>query len=348
MSTRKKAFWSLFSLLLAVLSVWAVLSQSGSASLPRMAASLHRANKWWFIAAVICAALYILLESAALRCILKSIGYRNSFLRTSLYSTADVYFSAITPSATGGQPATAYFMLKDGIPAGVTTVTLLVNLCMYTLSILVLGILVLALKADVFLAYHTLAKILIILGFVLLTGLVLLFLVLLRREDLVFGLAERFLRFLHRHRIIHALDSRLEKLNKAKEDYRACARTMQGKNGTLLRAMLWNIGQRASQMAVPVCLYLALGGKTGMAGTIFSTQCLSTLGYSYVPIPGSIGIADILMLDGFTDLLGAENAVILEMLSRGISFYLCVIFSGICTAVGYLMLRRREKRGDTE
>ena len=66
----------------------------------------------------------------------KAFGYKRKFRKALVYSTSDIYFSAITPSATGGQPASAYFMMNDKIPGAVTTIVLLVNLTLYTTSII--------------------------------------------------------------------------------------------------------------------------------------------------------------------------------------------------------------------
>ena len=60
----------------------------------------------------------------------KTLGYRKGILKNYSYASADIYFSAITPSATGGQPASAYYMIKDGIPISHTTAILSVNLLM--------------------------------------------------------------------------------------------------------------------------------------------------------------------------------------------------------------------------
>ena len=105
MSSRKKLFWSLFSLALAALSVWAVLSQSRKWSLGSMVESLANAKLGFLAAAIVCTALFVLLEAVAIRTLLKGIGYPQSLGHSLLYSTSDIYFSAITPSATGGQPA---------------------------------------------------------------------------------------------------------------------------------------------------------------------------------------------------------------------------------------------------
>lgn len=51
-------------------------------------------------AAALCTLLYILLEGLALLTICRALGYRRSVGQGVLYSAADIYFSAITPSAT--------------------------------------------------------------------------------------------------------------------------------------------------------------------------------------------------------------------------------------------------------
>jgi hypothetical protein len=49
-------------------------------------------------------------------------------------------------------------------------------------------------------------------------------------------------------------------------------------------------------------------------------------------------VADFLYLDGFASLIG--DTVSIELLSRGISFYCCIILCGLI-AWGWFALRRR-------
>lgn len=344
MNGKKEVFWSLFSLLLAALSIWTVLSVSGSISPREMAEEIAEARKPWLFAAVFCAGLYVFLEGEALWCILRGIGYRRGVGSCLLYSTADVYFSAITPSATGGQPASALFMVRGGVPAGITTVTLLVNLIMYTLSIMTLGIVSLVADFPIFHAFRPLSKVLIGLGFLILSGLTCLFFLMLSRGETVFGLLEKLLKFLADRRIVGRYEARLEKLRRIHADFDECAKTMRGRSRTLWGAYFLNLAQRVSQIAVPVFAYLALGGEKSQSLRIFTTQCMSTIGYNCVPIPGAMGVADYLMVDGFADLIGRDEAFRLEMLSRGVSFYFCVAACGLITLAGYVFLRKRKEK----
>lgn len=98
----------------------------------------------------------------------RHFGYKTSAIDGAVYGGADVYFSAITPSASGGQPASAYFMIRDGIPGYAATVALLINLVMYTLSLLTIGILCMFFKYPLLKNFSGISRIFIYLGIIVL------------------------------------------------------------------------------------------------------------------------------------------------------------------------------------
>lgn len=109
---QKKIFWAVFSMALAVFTIWMVYKRSEGLSVKDIIAAASGANKIWFGLAIIASALFIWFEGVAILSILKGAGYKKSRFQGLIYSTSDIYFSAITPSATGGQPASAYFMMR--------------------------------------------------------------------------------------------------------------------------------------------------------------------------------------------------------------------------------------------
>ena len=344
MSIRKKAFWSVLSLLLAGATIWAVLSQLGEMPLRQLRESIRESSKLYLLAACVCGLLFIVMEAQGIRRILEGIGYRAGFRSGVLFSAADIYFSAVTPSATGGQPACAVFMIRDGIPTGAVTVTLIVNLILYTVSIVLLGLGAVLGGFRLFFGFRPVSKILIAAGFAIMLGLTVFFFLLLRSGEKVFGFVGRFYRFLYEHKIIRLLDARLARLDKAREDFDRCVQLMKEQPGALRRAFLCNFIQRAARIAVPALVYMAMGGSISVAPTILAIQCFVTIGYNCVPVPGGMGVADYLMVDGFSDLMGLEEALHLEVLSRSISFYFCVALSAMIVLVGYLRQKKRERR----
>ncbi len=340
---QKKIFWAFFSMALAVFTIWMVYKRSEGLSVKDIIAAASGANKIWFGLAILASAFFIWFEGVAILSILKGAGYKRNQFQGLIYSTSDIYFSAITPSATGGQPASAYFMMKDGIPGGVVTATLILNLMMYTISIVVLGICAVIIHPGVFFGFSKVSKILIVCGFTALTVLASIFMLILRKGEKFFDILARFLTFLHKKKIIKKLDKKLTKLEKVKTDYSSCAEIISAKPNILLKAFMWNYLQRGFQVMVPMLIHLSLGGKLADALKLFTSQCLITIGYNFVPVPGAMGIADYLMVDGFSGIMGREAAFELEMLSRGLTFYICVSVSGIITLIGYLIRRRVKK-----
>ena len=61
----------------------------------------------------------------------------------------------------------------------------------------------------------------------------------------------------------------------------------------------------------------------------FQHRAMWFLVQNSVPIPGAVGAADYLFIDGFGGIL--KDPVSIELLSRGISFYCCIIICGIIT-----------------
>ena len=343
-SKYKNLIWSIVFIFLVVFTVRMIISQSEGLSPKQFWQMIRSSNPAWLISGIISAGLFVWFEGVALCSILKGIGYSSKLRQGFLYSTSDIYFSAITPSATGGQPASAYFMLRDGIPGGVVTATLILNLMMYTISIVILGLFSIVLNPWAFFTFSLPAKVFIGIGFVALTALALIFLLILKKGNWIFDLTARIVQFLCRKHLLHGEKRKLAKIEKARSDYMECASLFSGRPHLMGKALFWNLLQRASQMIVPVYLYFAMHGDAKNGFVIFAKQCLVTIGFNFVPIPGGMGISDYLMLDGFRGLMSRDMAFQLELLSRGITFYICVTISGIITLIGYLAGRKKHDR----
>ena len=88
----------------------------------------------------------------------------------------------------------------------------------------------------------------------------------------------------------------------------------------LLPALLFNVLQRLSQIAVSVFAFLATGGAPERIGTsVISLQCYVVLGSNCIPIPGAMGVSDYIMLSGLGSIgMPPEAAVSLDLLSRSV------------------------------
>lgn len=340
---KKKVLWSLLALLIAVISIRAVLMQDGTMSLAETFLYLEHARHEYVILAIASMCGYFYFEGLALHRMAQTFGY-SSKKHGIVYGAADVFFSAITPSASGGQPASAYFMIRDGIPAHATTAFLLLNLVMYTLSLLVMGWCSVILNFEMLESYSLLSKMLIGFGSLVMTTLGICFYLLLRKGHIIFSVCDWFLRFLEKTRLIKEGECLRSKLKHTMEEYQKCSNMIAGHRKLLIEAVICNLLQRISQLIVPSLIYLSAGFSFSTALKVWHIQNFTVLGSNCIPIPGAMGVADYLMLDGYTILLGADgNAAQMEILCRSFSFYACIIMSGIIILIEYLAHKSKEK-----
>lgn len=346
---KKKLLWTIVSILIAVFSVWAVTAQLKQFSFAQFVSFIRRSDPIWLVAAVVSMLAFIFLEGFALRCVCRAFRSKCGFADGYFYSAADIYFSAITPSATGGQPASAYFMMRDGIPAALSAAALLMNLMMYTLSILTIGIVCLLINPSILSSFHFLSsKILIGVGSFMQISLALFFLLLLKRAQIVYAIGRFFIRLLAKLHLIRNREKKMQRLTSVIEEYRSAAELLISHKGMMVRLYLLNLAQRVALIAVTAFVFLATRPGSVAPSEVLNVFCMETcvvLGTNSMPVPGAMGISDFMRLDGFAGLGFHETySVNLELFSRAVSFYSCIVICGISVLFKY-RLYRKQKRG---
>lgn len=342
---KKKVLWAVISFVLSVLTIYTLFYNSGL-SLSELWQDINEATPEWLIPAALCMLGFIFFEGRSLVLILRNLGYSAKKRRGFLYASADIYFSSITPSATGGQPASAWFMHKDGISGVAVTVSLILNLTMYTLAIITLGLFSLIFFPDIFMNFELPCKIMILIGIVIMFLLTVFFILLLKKQIILIkigNIISSLLKKLH----FKAASERLKKhFETSIENYNECVVSLAGKKRLLLRTFILNLLQRSSQILVTVFCYYAIHGNLADGLRVFAIQTYVLIGSNFIPIPGAVGISEFLMYFGYNMLLSDESSYSLAILSRGISFYTCSIISIITVILGYIRLRLKKNKED--
>ncbi len=338
---KKKIVWGVISLAIAILTIWTIVGQSKYFSFQLLLETFKGCNILYLIGAFVCMFGFIWFEGYALVRIGKHLGYGDTLKRGTLYGAADIFFSAITPSATGGQPASAFFMIKDKMPGTATTAALIINLVMYTLALLTIGLVCLPLRYTIFKGFSVPSKTIIIVGFFLLVALAIIFYMLLKKGEILSRICKALITVLEKIHIIRNGEKKRNKIDSITEDYQDCANMIFGKGRMLVEIFLLNLLQRLSQLGVSFMVFLSIGQSFKEALDISVIQCFVAIGSNCVPIPGAMGIADYLMIDGFSSIIGPAAGGSMEMVCRGITFYGCVLISGIIILVN--ILRRKGK-----
>lgn len=336
-----KIVWLLLFIVLVAATIF-VITRNKDFSFDNFMKTIRNANPFFIAGAFLCMAGFVVFEALALRHLERFFHSPKSVPKNIVYSAADIYFSAITPSATGGQPASAMFMIKDGLSPATTTLCLMLNLSLYMISIVVIGIVCLAVHPALLLNFAPVSRGFIIAGLFVQSVLVAGILLMALKDKWILSICDFFLRFLHKIHLVKNLESKRQRLANLAAEYRTCLNVVKGHWKVLIVTFLLNLLQRLSNIGVSVFIFLAVGGDPAKTVDAFLTSSLVVVGSNSVPIPGAVGVTDALFIDGFSSLI--SNTVSVELLSRTVSFYICIFVCGTITLLATIRNAFRKKR----
>lgn len=309
---------------------------------------LYNCNPW-FIAGAFGGLLgFILFEAISLHMISRKLKCKPKFTSSVAYSTSDIYYSAITPSASGGQPASAYYMMRDGMSGGQAGFTVLLNIVSYTIATILVGLFgVIACPGMFGQIGHWLAKTLIIFGFVIQLLLLALLLLCLFRARIILAIGGWGISLFTKLHIIKKPDKWRKKLSDMITKYRSCRKVIKQHPMLFVNAIFLNIAQRVSQTLIPCFVIMASPQFATTKVTFLQLFCMQAyvlIGYNSIPLPGGTGVYEYLYPNvfgiGFPDMTFVLSAM---MVSRAISFYISMIVTGLYTLVYHAIGIRKNK-----
>ena len=308
-------------------------------SFENIGAFFGSANPYFIVAAFGCMVLFILFEAMALFLIVRKLGHKSKFYQSIAYAASDSYYSAITPSATGGQPASAFYMARDGMGAGKASFALVVNLVGHSFAIVFSGVMALILRPHMFSEIGVVfPQALIIFGAVIQVLLLGLFIACMFFGKVILKIGNWLIRVLTKIRIIKKPEKWHKKLEQEVEKFRSCRADLKNHPSAIIEALIFNVLQRTAQFLIPVFICLSVKPDSDPV-TLFSAQVLVFYGYSCVPIPGGVGAYELMYYNIYSLHPGYDNSFILVamMISRVIQYYICMLVTGVYTWVYHIV-----------
>ena len=293
-------------------------------------------------------ALFLCCEAAATWSILRALGCGQSFRRCAYYSCTGFFFSTITPSATGGQPAQVCAMGRDGVPAASGALDMLLVTIGYNTAAMGWG--VFALFAAGPFTERLGGQVGLLLGiglavFAVIDAGMLLFLFLpgpaKRLLYACIALIVKVRPGLDRAGLEEKADAHLA-------EYRRGAQLIRRTPDLLVRVLGLSAMQLACSYAMPYVVYRAFGLSGYSLGETFALQALCSIAVGYLPLPGSAGAAENVFLRGFLLIFGEGLVAPAMILTRTLGCYLVLAATSAVLAVGRVVRRRAEAPASTE
>ena len=167
------------------------------------------------------------------------------------------------------------------------------------------------------------------------------------KEKIILTLGNGLISFLGKIKIFRDTEAKKKKFGASMDEYKEHAAALKGKKKMMLKVFAFNLLQRIFQILVTVFTYVAMYNeliKTSDLHPIraFSLQAYVSIGAYCIPIPGSMGVTDALMIDGFSRIGEVPvETLTFELLSRTISFYSCILICGLTVFISYIAGKKR-------
>ena len=307
----------------------------------------------FLIGALLCMVMNIGFKGLSIGVLSRALGYRRSPPRNYAYASADIYFSAITPSATGGQPASAYYMVKDDIPISHTTAILSVNLFMYTASLIVLALITFLVRPSLFFNIESwVVKACIIIGLLVQLLLLSVYMMIMISEKAVIKLATwlvNILAFLH---IVKHKREYLGRINASVTRFKNSVILLRNRKKALAASFLLNFAERITYISIGVLVfYGAMYNIPELAGNkvdvldVYALEAYCWFGAYCVPLPGAVGASEAIFNSVFSMIISSNVLLGATMVTtRGINFYLMMIFAGVVTLIHHSRVKVSERK----
>lgn len=276
---------------------------------------------------------YTCMEGLQDKIALAAMGHKLPYRHCVQFAATGFYFSSITPSSTGGQPAQVFYMARRGVPAAHGTLVMLLFTIVYQIVAVVWGLAACLLAPEVPASLGTGLGVL--LGYSLTTTALLTagMIFLLARPGPAEGFCRWCLRLGVRLKIVRNVEKAETGLEKQLEEYRHGAAVVRSQPLLVVKLLAAVAVQLTLRYLIPWTVYRALGLTELSALRLVSTQALVYLAVSCVPIPGTVGASEGAFLSAYQGVFGGELVTAAMLLSRALAFYLPVMVTGVSTAI---------------
>lgn len=342
MKSRKKIIFN--GVFLAVVFALTIYGVFHGEDLSSMMDAIHRADKRWLLPGIALVAFFIWGESIIIWYMMRSSGIHLKKRTCFLFSSVGFFFSCITPSATGGQPAQIYYMKKEKIPIPVSTLVLMIVTITYKMVLVVIGLGLMIFGRGFIRTHMYDIRHIFYLGtglnvFCVASMLLLVFHPVLARSILVKGMELLEKMHLMRHK-----STRIEKLNASMDQYHTTAVYLKDHMMVLVNVFAITLFQRFALFTATWFVYKAFGLSGTNAFVIILLQSVISVSVDMLPLPGGMGISEKLFSMIFEPVFGSALLIPGMILSRGLGYYTELLISAIFTIVANFTIGRNLRK----
>lgn len=322
-----------FNIILLVLIAFLVVFFSLKDNLDSAINYLVNMNYLWILISVLFVLLYILFQSMAQYRFLKEVKKDYKFTSCIKLMTMAMFFNAITPFSSGGQPFEMYLLNKEGIKVSDSASALLQNFITFQFSLILMGAISIVLnKFLLIIPGDLILKKIVILGFVINVSVMLIIILLSRGKKLNTKIFNKIFNFIFKLKIIKNREEKRKKAEKTLEDFYNSTAIMKNNLKNTILSVIFNTFSLLCFYVVPFFVFKALGNtEISLISSIILSAYTFLIG-SFVPIPGGTGGLEYGFMTFFKVYATGGLLSSAMLVWRLLTYYLGMIIGGISLA----------------
>jgi len=316
----------LFVTLLMTITFVVILKDYSLTEIVHVIESVH---PFYLIAGILMMLIYFGCQAMNFYIILSKLQHPVSYGYCIEYAYVGNYFGAITPGASGGQPAQLYYMSKDKIHVDLSAITVFLMVFISQIVILVFGGVMAILRYPLIARYESWMKYLTIAGSVAMLVLTIILMSLMFMRKIIPFLFKAVLQVGIKVHLIKKPEEVKGKFAAIFLSYHEKSKMLLKHPDLFVKVFLITVVQWASYYMVSYLVYLGFGHRQNDALDLMSGQSLISIAVAAVPLPGSVGIAEKAYLNVYGQFYTAQELPSAMILSRIINFYMPLFISFI-------------------
>lgn len=287
--------------------------------------------------------LFVCSESVIIHYLMNSLSYKVKLKSCIKYSFIGFFVSAITPSASGGQPAQMYYMSADGISVSPSSLVLMVVTIAYKAVLIILGVFMFITERRFVLHYVWDVRWVLIVGIAVNVIIIGCLLFIIFKQSFAEKVLVAPIIFLGRHKIIRNYCKLSNNILNGIKKYENGAGYLKSHKHVFFNVFLITTFQRLCLFYVTYLVYRSFGLSGTSAYQIVTLQTMIALSVDILPLPGGMGASESIFIILFGSIFTSEFVLPGMLLSRGITYYAIILIGAVVTAVAQLTKRRNSK-----
>lgn len=336
---KRKYLWNgmIFAGIMLV-TFWSIFKNQ---NIPEVVLMFRKLTFSSLIVAILLAVAFVSAEGGMIYFLLKSTGAKIRPLQCIEYSFIGFFFSGLTPSATGGQPAQLYYMKKEGIDLSVSSVVLMVVATIYKFVLVMIAIGIYVFWKAQLKEYLKEFYWLFFLGAFLNILLVVLLLMIMCVPGIIRNILYKAEKLLVYIKVMKSSESRKIRIDQFLDSYAQTVCYLKKHKKVIGVTILGTFLQRSCMFVLTLVIYNGMGLQGTNPLSIILLQASIYIAVDMLPLPGAQGITEAMYRKVFGDIFGGPYLISSMCIIRGLSFYLIMIISAVVWGRAYLVNSRK-------